>query len=132
MGRMAPIVTLDAKVFWDHAEKEELVAEKCSDCGEFRFPPRPMCPHCHSVNREPTKLSGKARVVSWIKPVHPPSFGFTEPPTVAIVELEEGFRMVTNIEGIPYEDVTAGLEVEVAFVETMKEKKVPVFRPVAS
>lgn len=129
MGRMAPIVTLDAKFFWKEACNEKLVAEKCSDCGEFRFPPRPMCPSCHSVNREPTQLSGKARVVSWIKPVHPPSFGFTEPPTAAIVELEEGFRMVTNIVDIPFEDVKAGMEVEVTFADTMKDKKVPVFRP---
>ena len=50
--RIAPIVTPDAKFFWDAADQEQFLGQKCSDCGRFRFPPRPMCPHCHSVRRE--------------------------------------------------------------------------------
>lgn len=128
--RLAPIITLDAKFFWDACNKEQFVCEKCSDCGEFRYPPRPMCPNCHSVKRDAVELSGKGKVLSWIKPVHPPAFGFAEPPTVAVVEVDEGFRMVTNIVDIAYEDIESDMPVEVTFVPTMKNKKVPVFRPV--
>ncbi len=129
--QLAPIVNLESKFFWDAATKEQFVCEKCSDCGEFRFPPRPMCPYCHSVKRDITELSGKGKVLSWIKPVHPKPFGFDAPPTVAVVEAAEGFRIVTNIIDIAYEDITAEMAVEVTFAPTIKNKKVPVFRPVS-
>lgn len=127
--RLPPVVTLDAKFFWEHANKGELVCQRCTDCGEFRFPPRPMCPHCHSLEREIVALSGRGTVYSWIRPLHPQPAGFDEPPTVAVIELEEGFRMVSNLCDIAFEDVRAGLPVEVTFAPTMKNKQVPVFRP---
>lgn len=128
--RMAPVVTLDAKFFWDHAAEGKLVAQRCSDCQAYRFPPRPMCPQCHSLETDIVELSGRGRVYSWVRPQHPPAFGFSEPPTAAVIELEEGFRMVSNVVDIPFEDVTAGMPVEVTFAPTMKDKQVPVFRPV--
>lgn len=127
--RLAPIVTPDAKFFWDGADREEFLGQKCGDCGAFRFPPRPMCPRCFSLKREEVPLSGRGTVYTWIRPLHPPAFGFKEPPIVAVIELEEGFRFVSNIEGIAFESVTAGMPVQVAFVETMNQHKVPVFRP---
>lgn len=130
--RLAPILTLESKPFWDAATQEQFVCEKCSDCGEFRFPPRPMCPYCNSVKRDVVELSGKGKVLSWVKPVHPKPFGFDEPPTVGVIETEEGMRIVSNIIDIAYEDITADMPVEVAFAPTVKNKKVPVFRPAKS
>lgn len=127
--RLAPIVTLDAKFFWDAADKGEFVGEKCGDCGKLRFPPRPMCPHCHSVKHEVVQLSGRGTVYSWILPRHPMPFGFKESPIVATVELEEGYRLVSNLYGVDFKDVQAGLPVEVFFEPTMGNHKVPVFRP---
>ena len=127
--RLAPIVTLDAKFFWDGADKEEFLGEACADCGKLRFPPRPMCPHCHSVKRNNVKLSGRGKVYSWILPRHPNPFGFKEPPIVATVELEEGYRLVTNLYGVELADVKVDMPVEVYFEPTMGNHKVPVFRP---
>lgn len=128
---MPPVVTLDAKFFWDHATNGELVCQRCCDCNEFRFPPRPMCPSCHSLEHDIVQLSGKGTVYSWIRPRHPKPVGFDEPPIAALIELEEGFRMVSNVIDIAFEDVTAGMPVEVTFASTMKNKQVPVFRPAA-
>jgi uncharacterized OB-fold protein len=129
--RLAPIVTLDAKFFWDAADKGEFVGEQCSDCGKLRFPPRPMCPYCHSVKREVVKLSGRGTVYSWILPQHPMPFGFKEPPIVATIELEEGehYRLVSNLYGVSMDEVKAGMAVEVYFEPTMGNHQVPVFRP---
>ena len=127
--RLAPIEMPDNKFFWDAAKQDKFVAQRCGDCGEYRFPPRPMCPACHSLNTQITELSGRGTVYSWIRPQHPPAFGFTAPPVVAVIELEEGFRFVSNLEGIEFEAVTPGLPVRVAFAETMGNGKVPVFRP---
>ncbi len=127
--RLNPIITLDTKFFWDRANQSELVAQRCSSCSKFRFPPRPMCPHCHSVQREEVKLSGRGTVYSWIRPRHPQPVGFREPPIVALIELEEGFRVVSNLYDIAFEDIKPGLPVEVFFDKTMGGRQVPVFRP---
>jgi uncharacterized OB-fold protein len=127
--RLAPIVTLDAKFFWDAADREEFLGQKCDACGKFRFPPRPMCPHCHSVKREEVTLSGYGTVHAWCIPRHPPPFGFREPPVVAVVELEEGIRFVSNVVGVKLEDMKQDMPVEVTFEATMNNHKVPVFKP---
>ncbi|MGJ8670257.1 MAG: Zn-ribbon domain-containing OB-fold protein [Oceanococcus sp.] len=127
--RLAPIAMPDNQFFWDAAKEDKFVGQQCGDCGHYRFPPRPMCPQCHSLNTNIVELSGKAKVVSWIRPRHPMPFGFKELPTVVVVELEEGFRFVSNLEGIAFEDVKADMPVEVFFADTMGKAKVPVFRP---
>ena len=128
--RLAPIVTLDAKFFWDAADKSEFVGERCGDCNKFRVPPRPMCPHCHSLKREVAKLSGRGTVYSWIQPRHPVPFGFTEAPIAALIDLEEGYRLVSNLYDVKLEDVKPGMPVEVFFAPTMNNHQVPVFRPI--
>ena len=127
--RMAPIVTPDSKSFWEAADRGEFVGQKCSDCGQFRFPPRPMCPHCHSLKREEVKLSGFGKVISWTMPRHPAPFGFTEPPIVAVVELDEGTRFVSNLVGVALDQVKMDMPVEVGFDDTQGNHKVPVFKP---
>ncbi len=127
--RIAPIVTLDAKFFWDAADREEFLGQRCAECQKFRFPPGPMCPHCHSVKREEVKLSGYGTVHGWTIPRHPPPFGFKEAPIVAIIELAEGTRMVSNLVGVAYDEVRQDMAVEVCFEPTMGNHKVPVFRP---
>jgi uncharacterized OB-fold protein len=127
--RIAPIVTLDAKSFWDAADKEQFIGQKCGDCGLFTFPPRPMCPQCFSLKREEVKLSGYGTVHCWTIPRHPPPFGFREAPIVAVIQLQEGIRFVSNVVGVPYDQMRHDLEVEVTFEDTMGKHKVPVFRP---
>ena len=128
--RKDTIVTPDAKFFWDGANQEKLLGQRCVDCRQWRYPPRPMCPHCFSVKTEIAELSGRGTVYTWVRPMHPPPFGFKEPPTVAVIALEEGFRLVSNVVDIPFEQITAGLPVQVKFAPTMGNKKVPVFAPV--
>ena len=88
-----------------------------------------MCPHCRSTERAPVRLSGRGQVYSWIIPRHPPPLGFAEAPVVVLIELEEGIRLVSNIEGVPAGEMRAGLAVEVAFAPTRGGHAVPVFRP---
>ncbi|MCH9829882.1 MAG: Zn-ribbon domain-containing OB-fold protein [Gammaproteobacteria bacterium] len=128
--RLAPIVTPDAKFFWDAADRGEFVGQRCGDCGHYRFPPRPMCPQCNSLNTEIVNLSGRGSVCSWIRPLHPMPFGFQSPPIVATIDLKEGTRMVSNLVDVAFGDIRAGMPVEVCFADTMGNHKVPVFRPV--
>ena len=127
--RPDPIVSRDSAFFWEGAQRGELLAQACATCGALRHPPRPMCPRCHGVERREVRLSGRGVVYSWIVPRHPAPYGFAEPPVVALVELEEGIRLVSNVVGAAPGEVRQGLPVEVEFAPTRGGKAVPVFRP---
>jgi uncharacterized OB-fold protein len=127
--RPAPILTPDTAFFWEACGRGELVAQRCGACGALAHPPRPMCPRCHSLAREVARLSGRGEVWSWIVPRHPAPIGFAEPPVVALIQLDEGLRLVSNVVGVAIDRMRNGLRVEVAFEPTAGGRAVPVFRP---
>jgi uncharacterized OB-fold protein len=88
-----------------------------------------MCPACHSVKREAVKLSGRGKVASWVIPRHPAPVGFAEAPIVALIELEEGIRLVSNVIEVAPGNMRGGMAVEVRFAPTRGGKAVPVFAP---
>ena len=128
-NRPDPVQRIDTAFFWEACERGELVAQKCPACNRLWHPPRPMCPTCHSTEKEVEQLSGKGTVLSWVKQVHPPAFFFPESPIAALVELDEGIRLVTNVVGIPSTDMRNGMRVSVGFEKTKGGKAVPVFHP---
>lgn len=127
--RPDPVLTPESAFFWEGAARGELLGQRCGDCGRYDHPPRPMCPACHSVKREIVRLSGCGVVDSWIVPRHPPPVGFFEPPIVALIALEEGVRIVSNVVGVAVAGMRTGLPVEVCFEPTVGGHAVPVFRP---
>lgn len=127
--RPDPIETPDTAFFWAGAARGELVGLACAACGELRHPPRPMCPRCHSTERSEVKLSGRGRVLTWILPRHPAPIGFAEPPVVALVDLDEGIRIVTNLVDVAPAAIAAGMRVAVRFAPTAGGRAVPVFGP---
>jgi uncharacterized protein len=89
-----------------------------------------VCPKCLSMEKQAHDLSGKGKVMSRIMPIHPPAHGFDAPPIVALVEVEEGLRFVTSIEGVDPREMKNGMHVEVAFARTKGGHQVPIFVPV--
>lgn len=128
-ARPDPVQRIDSAFFWDACKRGELVAQECGGCSKLWHPPRPMCPNCHSTEKRERKLSGKGKIMAWTIPVHPPAFGFAAPPVVALVELEEGLRMISNIEGGDPRSLKIGDKVTVAFAPTSGGHAVPVFKP---
>ena len=125
--RPDPIQRIDTAFFWKGCENGELLAQKFEGSDKLWHPPRPMCPINHTTEKSYVKLSGKGKVLSWIKQVRPASFGFTESPYVILVELEEGLRMVSNFESDTPPEF--GMSVDVDFAKTSGGKAVPIFRP---
>ena len=81
--------------FWEACARHELVIQTCARCGHRRFPPRPMCPRCRSLDSTWERGSGRGRVWSWVV-AHPPvipSFADRVPFNVAVIELEEGVSL---------------------------------------
>jgi uncharacterized OB-fold protein len=88
-----------------------------------------MCPACHSPEFDVAELSGTGLVYSYAVLHHPRSPKFTYPLVTALVELDEGLRLVTNLVGLEAAEVRIGLPVRVTFVPTDREMSIPVFTP---
>jgi len=129
--RPAPMVTDDNAVFWDATLDGRLVAQGCAECGRLRHPPRPMCPHCHSLEVDVVDLSGRGSLYSYALLHHPRHPAFEYPVIAALVDLDEGVRLVSNLVDVAPDDIRIGMPLEVAFVPTADAAVVPVFRPVA-
>jgi uncharacterized protein len=127
--RQAPIVTDDSAVFWDAAAEHRLVAQRCSACGRLRHPPRPMCPQCHSLDAEAADLSGRGTLYSYAVLHHPQHPAYDYPVLAALVDLDEGVRLVSNLVEVDPADIAIGMRLEVTFVPTASDRAVPVFRP---
>jgi uncharacterized OB-fold protein len=122
-------MTQDTQFFWDGVKAHRLLIQRCGGCGTLRHPPRPMCPHCHSLEWDSIEASGRGNVFSFVIPHHPPLPWFPEPYVVALVELEEGTRLVTNLVGVAPEDVSIGMPVRVRFEAFDGGLVLPLFAP---
>jgi uncharacterized OB-fold protein/acyl dehydratase len=128
--RPRPRTTLDGRFFWEGLEQGKLLIQRCAACGELRHPPGPMCPKCHSLHWNVLEASGRGTVYSYVVAHHPPIPPFDYPNLIALVELEEGTRLVSNLVGVGREEVTIGMPVVCEIVEVEAGFKLPRFRPV--
>jgi uncharacterized protein len=126
--RPAPRPTDDSAVYWDAVARHELVAQRCTVCGKLRHPPRPMCPHCRSLEWHEQRLAGTGSMYSYAVLHHPRSPLFEYPLLAALVDLDEGVRIVTNLVGVEPQDVRIGMRLVVDFEPTSDGGTVPVFR----
>jgi uncharacterized protein len=115
--------------FWDAAREGRLVLQRCAVCGAFRWTPQVLCTVCHAETYAWTEVSGRGRVYSFSIVHRPPTAEFEAPYVVAVVELEEGPQMLTNIVGCPPDAVRVDMPVEVAFEPLGEEITVYRFRP---
>jgi uncharacterized OB-fold protein len=119
----------DTEFFWNGLREHKLLLQRCEGCGTVRHPPRPMCPRCNSLEWDTVEASGRGTVYSHIVPRHP-RFPFMEEPfVVALVELDEGVRLVSNLCDVDPASITPGLDVEVFFAEFDGDLVLHQFRP---
>ncbi|MDA8340754.1 MAG: Zn-ribbon domain-containing OB-fold protein [Actinomycetota bacterium] len=128
-GRLAPSMTPDTAFFWEGVRDHRLLIQRCTECGTLRHPPRPMCPRCTSLSWEAIEASGRGTVLSFVMPRHPQFPGFDERFIVALVELEEGTRLVSNLVGTTPEEASIGMAVEVRFEHFDNDVVLPQFVP---
>ena len=127
--RPRPAIIRDNAFFWEGVDRGELLIQKCSSCGRLRHPPGPMCPACRSLEWDTVVASGRGTVYSHVQPHYPQVPSFEYPYTVALVELEEGTRLISNLIGIEPADVQVGMPVQVEFVPVDDELTLPLFKP---
>lgn len=127
----APKPTPDTQPFWDGTAAGELRVQRCLTCSRHYFYPRPSCPRCGSGDVEWVAASGRATLYSYVIN-HRPAPGFQDdgPYAIAVVELEEGVRMMTNIVGVEItpENLRLDMPLRVVF-EQRGDVRVPLFEP---
>ena len=130
--RPLPTVTRLTKPYWDAAKNHELHMQKCDDCAHIWFPPSVCCPQCLSERYTWTKVSGRARLWSWINmwQMYYQGFADERPYTVVYVQLEEGPRLMAGVMGIDREDLRCDMPLQVVFDDVTDEITLPKFAPV--
>jgi len=127
-----PKVNADNKPFWDGCKEHRLLFQKCKDCGFIRWPPSLICPQCHSQDTEWTISEGRGKVYSFVvyHVAYHPEFKNDLPYVVAIVELEEGPHLLTNITGCSPDEVACDMRVEATWDDITKDFSLPKFQSV--
>ena len=130
VGRHVPTPTPETRHFWEGTAVGELRLQRCRSCDHIYFPPRPFCPACASRDVEVFAASGRARLGSYVIS-HRDLPGFDAPYAIAIVVLDEGPQMMTNIVDCPQtpEALQLDLPLEVVFEPVSDEISLPLFRP---
>jgi uncharacterized protein len=128
-GVLRPVVSQDTAFFWEGMAAGELRVQRCGACKALRHPPGPACPSCGALAPEYVVASGLGEVYSFVVHHHPPVPGKELPFVVALVELEEGVRLLAELVDVPADDVQIGLPVRVSFRPVDGELTLPVWRP---
>jgi hypothetical protein len=126
-----PRVDEESRGFWEALARHELYVQRCRGCGTIRFPPRALCPKDLSDDTEWLRASGRGTVYTFTVTHQNHSVGFREdlPYVLAVVELDEGPRLMTNIVGCAPDAVRIGMPVVVEYEDATPEITLPKFRP---
>jgi uncharacterized OB-fold protein len=132
MAKPLPVVDPGTAPYWKALTEHKFILKSCRDCGRAHFYPREACPHCYSDNLEWKEAKGQAEIYSFTVCHRPagPAFAEDVPYVVAVVELDEGPRMMTRIDG----DISAvkiGHRARIKFHEAGEGVVLPYFTIVA-
>lgn len=128
--RSLPLPTPETAEYWQGTKVGELRLQRCKQCAHIYFPPRPFCAECSSRDVETFIASGKASLYSYVISYRPAP-GFTPPYAIAVVQLAEGPRMMTNIMDCDQtpDALQLDMALQVRFLELSSQISLPVFVP---
>jgi uncharacterized OB-fold protein len=129
--RALPQPSTESQLFWDGLADHQLLVQRCSSCGRFWFPPSNRCQHCWSEDSAWTQVSGRAEIFSFtvFRRAYAAELVDQLPYVVAVVELAEGPRLITNVVDCDPGDVRVGMPVEVVFEDFADGMTLHAFRP---
>jgi uncharacterized OB-fold protein len=128
-----PKLNADNRLFWEGCLKHELRFERCNNCGYVRWPPSYLCPWCHSTETNCMISKGIGRIYTFAvyHTAFHPGFAADLPYTVAVVVLDEGPHILTNIVGCQPDKVRCEMPVGVVWEDVDERITLPKFRPLS-
>lgn len=129
-----PKINGDNRPFWEGCRNRELRFQKCQNCGHVRWPPAHLCPDCHAAETDWLVSGGVGRVYTFAvyHTAFHPGFSDELPYTVAVVVLDEGPHLLTNIVDCPPDRVRCDMPVEVVWEDVDERITLPKFRPLTN
>jgi uncharacterized OB-fold protein len=126
-----PRIDEEGRGYWEALVRHELYFQRCSDCATNVFPSRAVCPSCLSSATTWVRASGRGTVYSFTVTYQNQAPGFREslPYVLAVVQLDEGPRMMTNVVGCAPDDVKIGMAVQVEYEDVTPEITLAKFKP---
>ncbi len=131
MDKFLPRPTPESVPFWQGCRDHKLLLQYCTDCGKHQFYPRVICANCMSEQLEWREASGRGNVETYTIVTRAVSDAYAAdvPYVIALITLEEGPRLMSNVIGCDVESVKCGVAVEVVFERWSDEITMPKFRP---
>jgi len=128
--RPVPALENASREYWEAAGRGELFIQWCAACGHRQLYPRAVCGEC-GATPEWERSSGRGTVYTYtvIRQNHSAPFADAVPYVVAMIELDEGPRLLSNVTDVDPEDVTIGMPVRVWFADAGDGIGFPMFRP---
>jgi uncharacterized OB-fold protein len=127
--RPRPALTQDNAFWFEGAQAHRLLIQHCTSCGTLRHPPLPACAVCGSLEWDVVESSGKGTLYSYVVVHYPQVPSFEYPLPIGLVELEEGTRVVANLDGVERDEIEIGMALEAQFVDFDEDLSLPVFVP---
>ena len=127
--RPLPTPTRESQPYWDGLREGRFLLQYCSSCGKVRHYPRPVCPHCFSMESTFREAPTGGAVHSWTVCHHPFNFFFkaSVPYIVALVDMDAGVRVNAQLRGVAPESLKIGQRVRLAFDPVNEQVTLPVF-----
>jgi uncharacterized protein len=130
--RPRPAITQDNAFWFEGARAHKLLIQHCTSCGTLRHPPLPACAVCGSLDWDTVESSGRGTLYSFVIVHYPQVPSFEYPLPIGLIELEEGTRLVANLEGVELQAIEIGMALRAEFVDYDEELSLPVFVPAAA
>jgi uncharacterized OB-fold protein len=127
--RLEPPVTDTSEPFWEATRRRRLLMQWCVDCGHAVFFPRDVCPRCLGSRLEWRPSAGTGSVHTYTVEHNPQNPNLTAPYTIALIDLDDGVRMMSNVVGCPPDEVRVGMRVAVTWEELSDGRNLPLFEP---
>jgi len=127
--RIEPPVTPTSQPFWDATRERSFLLQWCRECGQAIFFPREVCPRCLGSRLEWRPSAGTGAVYTFTVEYNPQNPNLTPPYTIALIDLDEGVRMMSNVVGCPPEEVRVGMRVKVTWETLSDGRNLPQFEP---
>lgn len=131
LTRNVPASTVETAEYWAGCARHELLIQRCVDCGTYQFYPRIMCATCSGKSLQWERASGRGRLKSFtiVRRAVSEAYAAEVPYVVALVELEEGPTMMSNVVGRNVDEIRMGMPVEVVFDDWPEGVTIPKFKP---